>query len=268
MKHLYGLLGEKLSHSLSPQIHDFIFRQLDIDGAYLLFPVQAEELCGAVTGLKILGAAGVNVTIPYKTAVMPLLDEIAPEAKKIGAVNTIVFRNKHTKGYNTDYQGFGLLLESCGIDVAGKTAVILGTGGSARMVACYLRDKEAADIHQVTRGTGECCADIPLMSYSELACANGADILINCTPVGMFPQVDVSPVARETLVRFGTVVDLIYNPYETKLLREARELGLKTCNGLPMLVGQAVFAQELWQERKIELSILEPLQNLLMEHFA
>ncbi len=267
MKRLYGLLGEKLSHSLSPQIHDFIFQHLDIDGAYFLFPVEAEELGGALQGLKLLGAAGVNVTIPYKTAVMPFLDEIAPEAKTIGAVNTIVFQNKHTKGYNTDYQGFGLLLERCGIGVAGKKAVILGTGGSAKMAACYLRDQGAAEIHQVTRGGGS-CTDFPFLSYDELSCSKGADILINCTPVGMFPQIDVSPVERELLSRFGTVVDLIYNPFETKLLREAREQGLKTCNGLPMLVGQAVFAQEFWQERKIGLSILEPLQRLLMEHFV
>ena len=268
MKRLYGLLGGKLSHSLSPQIHDFIFHQLDIDGAYFLFPVQAEELGSAVQGLKLLGAAGVNVTIPYKTAVMPMLDEIASEAEKIGAVNTIVFRNKHTTGYNTDYQGFGLLLERCGINVSRKKAVILGTGGSAKMVACYLRDQGAVEIHQVTRGGAGSRAEIPFLSYEELACSKGADILVNCTPVGMFPQIDVSPVEKETLSRFGTVVDLIYNPFETKLLREAREQGLKTCNGLPMLVGQAVFAQELWQERKIGLSILEPLQRLLMEHFV
>ena len=106
------------------------------------------------------------------------------------------------------------------------------------------------------------------MSYAELERSKGADILVNCTPVGMFPKVDVSPVAKETAGNFDTVLDLIYNPQETRLLREARECGLKTCNGLPMLVGQALYAQEHWQEKKIDLAMMKPLQQLLSGHFS
>ena len=268
MNGFYGLLGEKLSHSFSPQIHDFIFLQLGIKASYHLFPVQPEELGDAFNGLKLLGAAGVNVTIPYKTTVMKLLDEVSPEANKIGAVNTIVFQDKFTKGYNTDYQGFGLLLDSCDVEVAGKTATILGTGGAAKTVACYLRDKGAADVHLVTRGAAPWSTDFPTISYAEMERSTGADILVNCTPAGMFPNVDVSPVTKENVRNFATVLDLNYNPQETKLLREARGYGLKVCNGLPMLVGQAVFAQEYWQERKIDLAIMAPLLQLLQGHFA
>jgi shikimate dehydrogenase len=266
MNFYFGLLGEKLSHSLSPQIHSYIFRQLGIDAGYQLFPIKPDELFAALTGLKILGADGVNITIPYKVAIMSMLDEISQEAKDIGAVNTIVFNNRRAKGYNTDYQGFGQILTRHSIDIKGKTAVVLGTGGAAKTVACYLRDHKISDVHMVTRNLTDYRLEFPLWSYAELASSTGADIMINCTPVGMFPNIRESPVDRQIFKKCCLAIDLIYNPAETLFLREARECGLRTCNGLTMLIGQAVYAQELWQNRKIDMAAVDPLYSLLLEH--
>ena len=262
---LYGLIGEKLSHSLSPQIHSFFFQQLGIKAQYYLFPVSSGELAPAFEGLKILGAKGINVTIPYKSSIMALLDDIAPEAREIGAVNTVIFNEKRqSKGYNTDYKGFGSLIERSSIAVKGKTAVILGTGGGAKTVACYLRDHGAKAVHMVTRDSTLSSLHFPVISYAELAFLPGADLLINCTPIGMFPNFNEMPVEQAILSRFQTVVDLIYNPGETMLLSEAKMLGLQTCNGLSMLAYQAAFAQELWQGRTLSMADVEPLYQMLV----
>ena len=266
MNDLYGLLGEPLSHSLSPQIHSYIFGQLGLDAKYFLFPLKSGDLAAAVTGLKLLGATGVNITIPYKVTIMSMLDQISPEAKAIGAVNTILFKDQHTTGYNTDYHGFGLLLKNESISVNGKTAILLGTGGAAKMAACYLKDHGIGDLHLVTRTPLDARSTLPLLSYGELALAPGADMIINCTPVGMFPHVEESPIHQQFLKKYSIAIDLIYNPFETRFLREAREFGLKTCNGLMMLVGQAVVAEELWQDQKINMAILQPLYSILSAH--
>ena len=140
---------------------------MNIEASYSLFPVPPDKLVEAVNGLRLLGAGGVNVTIPYKVQIMPLLDELSDEARTLGAVNTILFRNGRTIGYNTDYAGFGLLLKQHKIEVAGKTAVVLGTGGAARTAACWLCDHGAADVKLVSRrptGAGRFC----ILSYDDL----------------------------------------------------------------------------------------------------
>ena len=252
----YGLLGETLSHSISPEIHGYIFRQLNIEASYSLFPVPANKLADAVNGLRLLGAGGVNVTIPYKLKIIPMLDELSDEARGLGAVNTVLFRNGRSYGYNTDYAGFGLLLDQQGISVAGKTAIVLGTGGAARTAAFWLQDHGAADVKLVSRQPGE-TGRFTSLSYTDLRNISFTDILVNATPVGMYPHIDKTPLPKDSLARFGVVVDLIYNPTETRLMREARELGLEAVNGLSMLVAQAVAAEEIWQGRKIAEELLD-----------
>jgi shikimate dehydrogenase len=240
MKNVYGLIGEKLGHSFSPQIHGEIFKEMGIEGQYKLFELKKEELKSAVLEYKAQGIKGLNVTVPYKIEIMPCLDVISTEAEKIGAVNTISLSNGILTGYNTDYNGFGISLARSGVEVKERSAVILGTGGASKSVAQYLIDNGVKSIVYVSRN--------PIAGakgYDEASSLKG-DMIINCTPCGMYPRVDLSPVPYETFKGFEIAVDLIYNPEETVFLRQAKENGLKTVNGLYMLVGQAVAAQEIW----------------------
>lgn len=268
MNTLYGLLGEKLGHSMSPQIHALIFKELKMDAYYHLFEVTKEELKNAVYGLKALGAKGVNVTIPYKVPVMDFLDHISREAKEIGSVNTIVFTDNKTMGYNTDYYGFGRMLDRNDIDVANKKAVVLGSGGSAKAVLQYLMDNGIKSIGLASRDISK-LKDIDyykkftLMSYNELKLLKDYDIIINCTPSGMYPKMDVSPVDKAVLSNFSSAVDLIYNPKQTLFLKYAKETGLKAVNGLYMLVAQAAAAEELWNNTYISREIVDYIYDSL-----
>lgn len=248
-KNVYGLIGEKLGHSFSPHIHGEIFRTLGIEAEYKLFELKEEELKSAVFKYKEQGIKGLNVTIPYKIKIMAYLDVISPEAEKIGAVNTISFANGVLTGYNTDYTGFGMSLLRNHIEVKDKSAVILGTGGASKAVVQYLMDAGAKSITYVSRnpgnGTNRSKHSIRTVGYNEIEYLKG-DIIINCTPCGMYPKADVSPVPFHILNEFGIAVDLIYNPEETMFLKQAKDSGLKTVNGLYMLVGQAVAAEKIW----------------------
>lgn len=261
MKNVYGLIGEKLGHSFSPQIHREIFKEMGMEGEYKLFELKQEELKYAVLEYKAQGIKGLNVTVPYKIKVMEYLDVISAEAEKIGAVNTISLNNGILTGYNTDYSGFGMSLARSRVEVKGKSAVILGTGGASKAVAHYLMDNGAKSITYVSRDPG-----VGAKGYDEAANLKG-DMIINCTPCGMYPKVDVSPVPTGIFKSFGTAVDLIYNPEETVFLKQAKENGLKTVNGLYMLVGQAVAAQEIWNgiefsKLKVD-NIYQCIKNLL-----
>ncbi|WP_053956572.1 shikimate dehydrogenase [Inediibacterium massiliense] len=246
---LYGLLGETLCHSFSPMIHENIFEKVKKKGHYHLFEVKREDIKKALQGLLALGIKGVNVTIPYKIEVMKNLDEIGEEAKKIGAVNTISFENNKMIGYNTDYYGFGMMLTHYDIDVAGKSAVILGSGGAAHGVIQYLLDKGIEEIIMVSRTPQkvfQAHKEVFVISYDELENLESKDMIINCTPCGMYPKIDVSPVKENIIVKFHTAIDLIYNPYETLFLSYANKNNVKAVNGLYMLVGQAMKSQEIW----------------------
>ncbi len=265
-----GLLGEKLGHSLSPKIHNLIFQELNIAGDYSLVEIERENLSYFLSKAKE-NFDGINVTIPYKTAVIPYLSSITSEAASIGAVNTISFQKGETKGYNTDYYGFGFLLSYNGIEVKNRKIVVLGAGGAARAVLQYLSDNGAGNILVVSRNPEQAKKDllemqlaVPLQfcDYAAFVRQSG-DVLINCTPVGMFPKIEVSPVSREVVARFAAAVDLIYNPAETVFLRYAREEGKKTANGLLMLVAQAVAAEEIWQQRKIEGEIIVKIAEII-----
>lgn len=213
--------------------------------------------------------AGVNVTIPHKLHVIPFLNGVAAEAEAIGAVNTIKFTDKGIYGYNTDYFGFKRLLEYNNIAINNRLAVVLGSGGAARAVVKCLADMDVGAIYLVTRtpekadaGFQQMFSDLRIINYQELQNIQG-DVLINCTPVGMYPQVDASPVGKEVSAAFAVSVDLIYNPAETVFLRQARLAGKQSVNGLFMLVAQAVAAQELWQEEQYDSSlILQIMQEL------
>jgi shikimate dehydrogenase len=265
MNKLYGLVGEKLGHSISPQIHNLIFKELNQQATYDLFQVKKERLREVVQGLKYLGFSGVNVTIPYKIDVMSQLDNISEEARRIGAINTICFSNEIATGHNTDYYGFGMLLNKFQLDIKHKEIVVLGTGGSSKAVIQYIKDNGAAKITLVTRTLSKenLNENYEIIDYDKLNKISKGDIIINTTPVGMFPNIDVSPVGESILSKFEAAVDLIYNPSETLFLKTARECGAKSANGLYMLVGQAVTAEELWNNVLIKKEVVDKIFDQL-----
>jgi len=265
----YGLVGEKLSHSLSPEIHKRIFEQLNIDGGYKLFEIQKEDIGNLGNALRLLKIKGANVTIPYKEVVMGDLDFISEEATKIGAINTILNKDNKLYGFNSDYYGFGSMLDINNIKVKDKVATVLGNGGAAKAIITYLLDKGIKDLYLVTRNkenNGNVDTRVKLINYEDLK-KIGGDILINTTPVGMYPKNLASPVAKEIIEKYNTLVDIIYNPGKTEFLKIGESLGKKNCGGLYMLVGQAIKSQEIWQEIKIDSQVLKNIYEELEKGF-
>ena len=218
-----------------------------VDGTYELLEFSKETFNQDFSELKNAGYQGVNITIPYKETVIPLLDEISEQAKYIGSVNTVLFQNGTAKGFNTDYYGFLSLLDHNNITVKGKCAVILGSGGAAKAVIKALLDLGIYDLTIVSRGKHNFHGNYTV-SYEFFKEANiKSNLLINCTPVGMYPNIDVSPLPRE-YINADIVIDMIYNPPKTLLLKYAKELGIKGINGSLMLKEQAVKAHEIWSE--------------------
>lgn len=267
IEHIYGLLGHKLGHSFSPQIHGEIFKRLGIAGQYKLYEEEADALGTFVERLKLSGVKGFNVTVPYKIKIIGFLDDVSKEAEGIGAVNTVSVKGGFMTGYNTDYHGFGMTLKKEGIEVKGRIAVILGTGGVSRAVAQYLTDNGASDIIYVTRNIQRERTDIKSfrkVSYEQLHSISG-DMIINCTPCGMYPNIEDSPVSPDVFQGYSTAVDLIYNPEKTVFLKHAEMAGLKALNGLYMLVGQAVAAHEIWGGKSISEDVTDEVHHTIRE---
>ena len=248
----YGLLGEKLGHSFSPQIHR------DLAGYdYQLLPTPPE----AVEDLFARRAfQGLNVTIPYKRTVMPLCDEIDPRAAAIGAVNTVVNRNGRLTGYNTDIDGFLYMARRAGVDMAGKKVVILGSGGTSRTARAAAGELGAREIITVSRHGED--------NYQNLSRHADAQVLVNTTPVGMYPNWGQSPVSLESFPALEGVLDVVYNPLRTALLLQAEERGLPCSCGLPMLVAQAKRAAELFTGQNIDDSRAEAVLHGLREQLT
>lgn len=267
----YGVLGEKLGHSLSPRIHKMIFEIVGIEGAYKLFEVPRKDLSLFADSMKVLGIKGANVTIPYKEEIMKYLDVISPEAQALGAVNTIVLRDEKLWGFNTDYYGFGYLLDRYKVNLKEKEVVILGFGGAAKSILQYLLDSTAKSIYVVSRSKNKVINSkdkrVQLITYEDLKAIDG-DILINTTPVGMFPKDEACPVEEEVIEKFSTVIDTIYNPGMTQLLSKAEALNKRIIGGLYMLIGQGVRAQELWHDIAIDESVIKDIYEILNREFS
>ena len=266
-----GVLGEKLPHTYSPIINKRIMELINVEGAYKKFELPRGNMQKFIDGVKALEIRGFNVTIPYKEEVMPFLDYISDEAKNIGAVNTVVNKDGKLCGYNTDYFGFHSTLKIANIDVKGKRAVILGSGGASKAIREVLLDDGAKEVYIVSRYpqySSENSKDkrVKLINYDELAKVNGY-LLVNSTPVGMYPKVGVSAVGDEIIEKFQAVVDIVYNPTETEILRRARSLGKISIGGLYMLVGQAVKAEEIFHQIEIDKEIINIIYNELKKDF-
>lgn len=247
---LYGIIGNPVMHSLSPAMHNSAFAALGENRVYLPFPV--EDVEAALNGLRGLGICGVSVTIPHKEAVIAFLDNIDPVASRIGAVNTVVVtgegEDRKLFGSNTDWLGANRALAEK-INLAGSRVAILGAGGSARAIGFGLIEAGAViEIHSRTESKGRALAqvlDCPWISLRETGSING-EVLVNATSVGMMPDNQLSPVAGRPLGNFKVVMDIVYSPLETVLLREAVAAGCSCVNGLEMLLYQGVAQFELW----------------------
>lgn len=226
----YGLIGGRLGHSYSVKIHRAFG-----DYAYELKELAPESLCDF---MKRADFKGINVTIPYKQAVVPYLDGVSREAEKIGAVNTVINRGGRLYGYNTDYFGFKTLAESVGLSLKNKNVLILGSGGTSKTVSAVVTDAGAKSVNFVSRG-GE-------INYGNVYSLVGTEIIVNTTPCGMFPNENGLPVTLGKFPNLKGVIDVIYNPLKTRLVIEAEKLGIPAAGGLMMLVAQGAAASELF----------------------
>lgn len=248
----YGLLGEKLGHSFSKDIHQALGEY-----SYDLVEVSREGLSKFIEKREF---AGMNVTIPYKEAVIPYLDGIDEAAKTIGAVNTIVNRNGRLYGYNTDFYGMEKLLAHAKIDPKDKVVAILGTGGTSKTAEAALRHLGAKDIFKVSRDKRG-----GAISYEELYERSGeVDIIINTTPLGMFPDTDGCAVDISKLERLCGVIDAVYNPLRTRLVIEAMKRNIRAEGGLYMLVAQAVRASELFVGTKYDEKTVDKIYKRIL----
>jgi len=257
---LLAVIGHPIGHSLSPLMHNTVFNELNINSVYLAFDIKPEDIGRFVEGAGAMGIVGINVTIPHKVGIMKHLDEISREAELIGAVNTVRFGDK-IKGYNTDGLGCVRALQESGEEIAGKNIFIIGAGGAARAIVfqCVL---EGANV-TITNRTEEMfmaedlSADIknklnkiiPVIDFDNEAIAdalNNSDILIHTTPVGMFPNVDNCIIPGEIIPPHLTVMDIVYNPVETKFLKLAAGNGCKIVPGIGMFVHQGAEALKIW----------------------
>ncbi|MBR5162911.1 MAG: shikimate dehydrogenase [Schwartzia sp.] len=271
-----GVIGWPIAHSLSPAMQTAAIRAAGVDYSYIAMPVRPDAIQGAVEGLRSLGFRGFNVTIPHKTAVIGLLDEIDEDARRIGAVNTVVNEGGRLLGRNTDVAGFLLGLSRQGIEVRGRRAVVLGAGGAARAVLWGLLREGASGVTVAVRNAAKAkealadfSKDVEIISWDDDAFAGAlqsADILVNTTPLGMTPNLDAAPPVDWAHVRpEAFVYDIIYTPARTRFLREAETHGHRVQSGAVMLVGQGAEAFRLWtgvrpDEKAMETALLDALR--------
>lgn len=248
----FGLLGEKLGHSFSKEIHALLG-----DYSYELIEVPREELRSFISERKF---SGLNVTIPYKETLIPYLDFLDDKARKIGAVNTIVNRGGKLYGYNTDFYGMEMLFAHAKIDPRGKTVAILGTGGTSKTAFAVMEHLEAKEIFKVSRSGAD-----GALTYEELyEAADKVDIIINTTPAGMFPDIDGCAVDLSKFKNLSGVIDAVYNPLRTSLIIEAKKRGIRAEGGLYMLVAQAALAAELFYGERIGLLKTEKVYRRIL----
>lgn len=280
---LLGVIGHPVEHSLSPAMHNAAIAHLGLDYVYLPFPIAPQNLEIAIAGLAAIGVVGFSVTIPHKQAIMPLLSEITPLAQAIGAVNTVSRQNNQWVGTNTDIEGFIAPLQTTyKQDWSQKVAVILGNGGAARAVVAGCHQLGFAKIHVVGRNVqrlqefGNSWNNSPISEnlqvhqWEELPkLIPQANLLVNTTPIGMYPKVNESPLSVEEIANLpkGAIAyDLIYIPKPTQFLEQAEKQGAIAIDGLEMLVQQGVAALKIWLQQ--EIVPVEVMRQTLQKHLG
>lgn len=248
-----GVIGHPIEHSMSPPMHNNAFKELNMDYVYVAFHVLPENIEKLIESCKTLDIKGLNVTIPHKTSVIPFLDEIDPTAKKIGAVNTIQFKNGIAKGFNTDGIGAIKSIQEY-TTLKGKNVLIIGAGGASKAISFTLINENINSLVIANRSKENACnlienirmqCDFEEISYIDIKDSSklidDVDIIINTTPIGMYPKHEVEPpIKTDKINEKHIVMDVIYNPLETVLLKEARLNGATTINGTSMLINQGL----------------------------
>jgi len=266
------VIGHPIEHSMSPVMHNAALNDLSLDYIYLAFDIPPNDLEKAILGFKKSNMKGINVTIPHKEAIIHYLDELDPLSKQIGAVNTIKNEGGVLLGRNTDALGAKQALLDGGFKIEGKKALILGAGGAARAISFALSEKMgeifisnrteekaiklAKELQDKTKikATGKDMSEKTLRSL-----AYSVDILINTTPIGMYPKIDISPISKDLLNENLFIFDIIYNPLQTRLLKDAKKIGSKTLNGLDMFVNQGAIAFEWWTGKKPNVKLMKEI---------
>lgn len=254
------LIGHPIAHSVSPQMHNAAFKALKLNYIYLAFDVKEGDLGMAVEGLKAIGAAGFNVTIPHKVRVIEFLDDLDESAKMVGAVNTVTIRDGQARGYNTDIHGVEEALRRRRLRIV-EPALIIGAGGAARAVAAALLKlgyekivivnrtvEKARELAEWVRSRGREAEFYGLEGTGKVSVECG--LIVNATSLGMHPRIDEAPLRRWEIPENSIVMDMVYNPLKTRLLREAEAAGAEVISGLEVLVYQGAKAFELWTGHK------------------
>ncbi|MEM6611723.1 MAG: shikimate dehydrogenase [Cyanobacteria bacterium P01_C01_bin.72] len=276
-----GIIGDPVEHSLSPVMHNAAIASLNLDYIYVPFPVQQGNLAEALTGFGAVNLQGFSITIPHKQEIIPLLTEISDDAANIGAVNTVWRTESGWKGTNTDALGFIAPLKTMNRDWTKITPVILGNGGAARAVIAGLTKLGCSEIHVVGRNPAKLARFYASWSHAPKITSRlkihswdnlprliaAADLLVNTTPVGMYPHVDASPVDESLMQKLkpnAIAYDLIYTPNPTQFLKLAQAQGAVTLDGLEMLVQQGVAALEIWLQQPVPVDVMRnSLQDFL-----
>ena len=265
-----GVLGKTLGHSLSPEIHEDLLKQQNIRGSYQKYEMDEQEVRQILDVMKKKHVIGMNVTIPYKEVVYRLVDKLDEHAEAIGAVNTILIEDGVSYGYNTDYIGIISMFHKAGVSLAGKDIVILGSGGAAKALIYGFHLEGAASITVAARNEKAitCLKELfPYIHTCTLTDISTGDILVNTTPVGMYPHTGESPVGPSIIRQFKIAADIVYNPLITEFLKIAREEGLKIVTGLMMLVDQAIASEEIWLHKKLDYNIGNKIHDELAKQF-
>jgi shikimate dehydrogenase len=270
----YLLLGHPVEHSWSPIMHNIALKHYDIDAAYHAIDVQSNELADLASFLNSDSFLGANVTIPYKQTIADYLDTVDPSAQQIGAVNTVVKNEYQLEGYNTDYAGFTEPLQPYEFELEGASALVFGTGGAARAIVYGLTEMGMEEIFLVSRSPNRITSyrdyrRVQIVSYENWSSfAEQASLIVNATPLGMHPKIDSSPVRdQEKHYLEGKICyDIVYNPVETRFLKQACEAGAQTIDGLEMLIQQGSKSFKLWTGYPFPINIVrdtlyEKLEN-------
>lgn len=266
----FGLIGYPLGHSMSKVIHEQLFALSSVNGTYEMIEVAPENLKETFSK-KLTSLRGFNVTIPHKIDIIPMLDELSDRAELFGAVNTVDVREDKIVGHNTDCIGFLRALESADITLGGNV-LLCGSGGVARMIAfetvlagaqltVAVRESDVPAAEEIKKEieqkTGKTCTVMLLADVSD-----SYDLIVNGTPVGMYPHMDACPLPKEIIQKAGAAFDVIYNPLETKFVKYAKEAGLKYSGGLSMLVWQAAVAEEIWNDVKFSVDDIKKVTEI------
>lgn len=269
-----GVIGSPIEHTFSPALHNFIAEQTGDNCVYCAWRVEPENLEDMLKGVRAMGIRGINATIPHKVHIMEYLDEISPQARLLGSVNTVVNRDGKLYGYNTDAEGFYLAIKNAGMEVSGKNILMLGAGGVVKPVLMRLIQENPASVTVLNRTKEkavilkEKIKEQMNFEISTELIRTDFDMVINTTSAGMAPQLEALPIdsidgtdSLDFINENTNVVDMIYNPDETRFLKEARMRGAKTLNGLDMLINQGILAYELFMDKKLPADMGEKIKK-------